>query len=391
MSTRHGVTIACVVSCLAACASPSAHPVVQTTPLVVDTSAEAMLQATWQSYTNTFINGGRVIDPHMNSNTTSEGQSYAMLRAVWMNDRPTFDTVWGWTRDNMWQESSHRFGWLWGAAAGSLQSGDSAADADTDIALALVFASHLWGGRGYLQWAQRVLSGIWQNEVVTPGGTPYLVAGNWAGEGTPQGPVLDPSYFAPYAYRIFAGVDTSHPWMSLVGSSYSALAACSRASLNTGHAVGLPPNWCVLNTSSGAAESFAQKGDGDAYGYDAFRVMFRVALDALWFQSSAARAYLASQQFLVQQWRQRGSLAAVYGHDGSAAASYEDPTVYGGEIAAFLNDPQSAADILHKKLLASFIRSGEKAYWGQPDNYYEQNWVWFGVALVTGQLGNLAA
>ena len=41
--------------------------------------------------------------------------------------------------------------------------------------------------------------------------------------------------------------------------------------------------------------------------------------------------------------------------------------------------------------LPSFTQSGEDAYWGQADNYYQQNWAWFGVALLTGRLTNLAA
>ena len=277
-----------------------------------------------------------------------------------------------------------------GNSAARLLSHDSATDADQDIALSLIFAAHRWKDASYSQWAQRALHSLWQNDVATVNGIPYVVAGNWAAGGSSSGPVLDPSYFAPYAYRIFAGVDTAHPWVSLVDSSYHALSACSHAPLRAGSSVDLPPNWCVIDRSSGQVAAYTEKSDGDDYGYDAFRVMWRVALDQQWFGSPAARAYLAGQQFLRQQWQANGKLLAVYGHDGTGRAMYDDVGAYGGDAGAFVGTP-AAADLLRTKLLAGFTRSGGDAYWGQADNYYQQNWAWFGVALLTGRLTNLAA
>jgi endo-1,4-beta-D-glucanase Y len=353
---------------------------------VQSAQAEAVLQETWLSYTRTFIVAGRVIDPMSGNHTTSEGQSYAMLRAVWMDDRTTFDGVWRWTQQNLWRDN--RIAYLWN---GGVQDGNSATDADQDIALALIFAAHRWQDGSYLSAAQQLLQSIWSNDVATVDGVAYPDAGNWAASGSDSGPVLDPSYFAPYAYRIFATVDSSRPWNELVQSSYQALDACSSAALSGAASVGLPPDWCVLNRSTGAMESFSQKSDADDYGYDAFRVMWRVALDALWNGSAPAQRYLAQQTFLRTQWAQNGKLAAVFQHDGTVRAAYEDPTVYGGDIGAFLGDPPAASAILEQQLLGSLHQSGGESYFGQAGNYYEQNWVWFGIALATGRLPNLAA
>ncbi len=357
-------------------------------PAQRSSAAASMLRSTWQSYATQFIHDGHVVDPS-NGNTTSEGQSYAMLRAAWMDDRTAFDSVWSWTRANLWQQASQRFGWIW--AGGRLLSPDSATDADQDIALALVFAAHLWHDGSYMQQVQPVLQGIWQNDVAQVGGTPFVVAGNWAAHGDPAGAVLDPSYFAPYAYRVFARVDGSHPWMSLVGSSYAALNACSRAALDTGSSVGLPPNWCVLDRSTGQMRSFSSKPDGDDYGYDAFRVMWRIALDEQWSGSPAARAYLATQAFLRARWHADAALAPVYGHDGLVRASGDDLTVYGGDIGAFLGTDTAGVAAILQRLTGGFHQEAGRSYWGDPANYYEQNWVWFGVALGTGSLANLAA
>ena len=171
-----GIAGLAVIGCGASTSPMSASQPPATASVGAGPVARA-LQQTWRSYAHSFIRDGRVVDPRNDYNTTSEGQSYALLRAVWMDDRFTFDAVWTWTRDHLWVDAEQRFGWSWVASAAQLVSQDSATDADQDIALALVFAAHRWSG-GYMDWARRVLTGIWRNEVTTVGGTPYVTAGN---------------------------------------------------------------------------------------------------------------------------------------------------------------------------------------------------------------------
>src|ERR1700687_4584582 len=106
-----------------------------------------VLAATWIEYKNIYIekNSYRTLDTSRENVTTSEGQSYSMLRAVWMDDKSTFDGVWGWTQKYLQHSDDHLFAWEWGLMRnGSYgivteQSGqNSASDADTDIALSLV-------------------------------------------------------------------------------------------------------------------------------------------------------------------------------------------------------------------------------------------------------------
>ncbi len=346
------------------------------------------LRQTWEGYKSVFVQGdGRVIDRERNQVTTSEGQSYTMLRAVWMDDRPAFAQVWGWTQNNLRQPGHPLFAWLWGQGndgAWTVQDPHSAADADEDIALALVLAGRRWHDPTYLSDARSVLSQIWSAEVGSVAGRPYLAAGDWAV--SPGQVVLDPSYLAPASYRVFAAFDHEHDWTALVGSSYSALQACSWGHLDAGNSVGLPPNWCVL--SPGGASSYSGNSDGDVYGYDAFRVMWRVALDAHWFGSGQARSYLQGMKFLRHQWEQHHELHAQYSHDGTPVpGASQDPTVYGGDIGAFLTTaPSAARAILQQRLLATYQGGSPPAHWGDPNNYYEQNWVWFGVALATGAI-----
>src|SRR5215475_12657934 len=63
---------------------------------------DSVLNTSWAAYKQQFIQpDGRVVDWMNEGNTTSEGQSYAMLRAVWMNDAQTFHICFGWSLANL--------------------------------------------------------------------------------------------------------------------------------------------------------------------------------------------------------------------------------------------------------------------------------------------------
>ena len=370
-------------------------PQASTAPMAVppvESPRPALLTAAWSGYKHRFIQpDGRVIDFQRDQVTSSEGQSYAMLRAVWMDDRPTLDLTWRWTQDNLGDPTHSRIGWLWGKAPdGSwrLLDANSASDADEDIALALLFAAHRWSST-YRPAAIALLDRIWSEEVATVAGDPYLTAGNW-GPGAAGGPVLNPSYFAPYEYRIIAQEDRAHPWGELIDTSYSALQACTEAPLDRG-AGRLPPNWCALDVASGGAHPAPGMSQGGDYGYDAFRVMWRVALDARWNLEPRALRYLSAHSMvLLDSWHQQRKLASEYKHDGVIRNPNEDPTVYGGAIASFLVVDRNAADQMMSRMEATAKSSGQNGtYFGTSTNYYEQNWIWFGLAFAYGTLPNL--
>ena len=368
-------------------------------------NTRALLMATWQTYKRDFIRfDGQVLNPiphrgwfhseHVRyTQTTSEGQAYAMLRAVWMNDHDTFDRVWKWTRDHLQVRQDHLLGWLWAPDENDnwwLHDNNSASDADEDFALALIFAAHRWHDRRYQAAARAGLYDIWRLEVAQQSGRYYMTAGTWAPQYGP-GLVIDPSYLAPYEYRIFAREDRDHPWGALADGSYRALRACSWARLGGRRGAGLPPNWCVLRRSDGVPAPFSAV-DADDYGYDAFRVMWRVAVDATWYHSAAARQYLQDSGYLRSQWAQHGWLAAQYRHDGTVGRwSWQDASAYAADLGNFVvTDVEGARSILQSKVLDTYHDAGGVAYWGDRWSYYEQNWVWFGVALASGELPNLA-
>src|SRR3989338_1134893 len=106
-------------------------------------SPSSMLQSLWRDYKDEYIEpqSGRTLDTERNNITTSEAQSYTMLRAVWMDDRETFDKSWSFTKNNLQHDEDALFSWLYGERSdGSFgiltdRGGQNAAsDADTDIA-----------------------------------------------------------------------------------------------------------------------------------------------------------------------------------------------------------------------------------------------------------------
>ncbi|MGB5974169.1 MAG: glycosyl hydrolase family 8, partial [Nodosilinea sp.] len=70
--------------------------------LPADSPQNELLLESWQAYRSRFIqDDGRVIDREDSDRTVSEGQAYAMLRAVAVNDPATFDRTYSWAKSNL--------------------------------------------------------------------------------------------------------------------------------------------------------------------------------------------------------------------------------------------------------------------------------------------------
>lgn len=361
---------------------------------------QSQLAASWNNYKQRFIQSdGRVLDPQADSITTSEGQSYALLRAVWQNDHATFDKVLAWSQHNLQKRTDDKlFAYKWGKATdGSWKILDvgAATDADSDVALALLFASKRWADVNYQKTALEITDSLWQKMVATVQGKPFITGGDWAP--AQARPALNPSYLAPYAYRIFALVDPTHDWKGLVDTSYEVIRECSVIQLGDLPSAKLPPDWCGVDKQTG---NFATAQDyphlDTNYGYDAFRTMWRVALDYRWFGEKRALDYLQRSDTLRQKWQQEGKLVAVYDHSGKAVDSREDLATYAGALANFsLTEPALADALVATKYLPAYKQVDNtdptQAFvgWGDSQNYYNQNWVWFGLALYSNSLPNL--
>ncbi|NEK58927.1 hypothetical protein GCU56_13735 [Geodermatophilus sabuli] len=357
-------------------------------------SEKTVLADLWRVYTATYLEPGsnRTMDLQDGSVTTSEGQSYTMLRAVWMDDQQTFADSWQWTKDNLQRDDSllaWRFGQRPDGSYGvqdDIGGQNSATDADVDVALALLMAYSRWQEDDYLYDALPLIEAVWERSVVLVAGEPVLVA-NDLERANDDEVLVNPSYLAPYAYRVFAQVDPGHDWAGLVDSSYALLEDLADEPLDADRVAGLPPDWVSVDRRTG---EFRPAG-GDLttqFGYEALRLPWRLALDHAWYGDERALRLLEGQAALARTWTEQDRLVAVYDRDGTPAADYEAPALYGGAMGFFATvEPELADEVYADELLPLYDPdTGDLS--GQL-SYYDSNWVWFGMALHLDELPNL--
>lgn len=361
-------------------------------------SPHQTLSALWNSYKSDYLepNTFRTLDKQQDNITTSEGQSYTMLRAVWMGDKPAFDESWKWTKDILQHRNDHLFSWLFGKDTDGTYrvladkgGQNTASDADSDIALSLIFAYARWQDPAYLNDAKATISDIWDKEVVTINGTPYLAADDLEKPSSATNIIVNPSYLSPASYRIFALVDPSHPWNALADSSYTVINQSMAQTLGGASTAELPPDWVMVNRKTGQMHAGTGKSFNTDFSYDAFRVPWRLELDYLWFKTPAALSTLKKMSFLSDQWNVNKKLYASYAHDGTPTTGDEAPALYGATIGYFMAaDPLAAQEIYQTKL--GYLFDPSTSDWHQPLGYYDSNWAWFGIGIYTGELPNLA-
>lgn len=335
----------------------------------------AVLTESWREYVRRFIQAdGRVIDHKGGGISTSEGQAYAMLRAVWMEDRVTFDKAYTWARNNLNSgvRNDHLWAWKWGKnSSGKWQVLDKAfaSDADQDAALALILASRTWNDNQYLHQALAILRDLWNLGTLKAGDRRYLLAGDTLCKADICR--LNPSYYAPYAYRVFGQFDKGTNWMELVDSSYFLLEATSRLT-----ATHLPPDWIQLDRKTGQLSLASEKDS--RFSYDAFRVYWRVALDWELFRDPRAAKYLSqSLTWIVNEWEKRKRLPAVISQTGRPQADYESPEMLAALMPALQAVKAPIAAAMNQRLRSHY----QSGVWVDKDSYYIQNWAWFGTAL----------
>lgn len=352
----------------------------------VNNNTRTQLLYAWNHFKDNFIvSYGQVIDPKTNV-TTSEGQSYALLRAVMMNDHDTFKGVWLWTQHQLQHRLDDKLlSWRW--KDGVQTDSVNATDADLDIALALIFASQRFNAPEYLEDARLIIADIWRQTVVDINGRYYLLPMEKTLARRDNFFLLNPSYMSPAHYRLFAEIDTERreEWLKLADDTYMLLGDT------------LPMNWVLINDTTGEVSSagrYIVQGDADLFGYDAFRTFWRVGLDVEWFESEKGKRYLENiGSIFVGEWNRSKTFVDRYTANGGGIGNNPNVSVASGILLALKHGatPQLSSEVYNKLFAQSLVFDGEReyAYWGSPDVYYDANWAWFGVALYTGNFPNL--
>lgn len=357
--------------------------------------SQAVTDGLWNSYKQEYWEEetGRTLDKQQNDITTSEGQSYTMLRAVWASDKEVFDKTWAWTKEQLTRPDK-LFSWKWGQRADSsygvladVGGENSASDADSDIALALLLAAGRWQHQTYVDEARELIKSMWANEVVTVNGVPYFASNNM--EKQSSSPIVfNPSYLSPHAYREFAKVDKENDWMAVVNSSYDLINKSMEHPLDKASSAKLVPNWVVMDRQTGALSAPTTANLDTNYGYDAIRTLWRLALDWRWNGDDRAKETLKKMSFLKEEWDESGRLSAIYSHDGQVVRDDESIESYSNLLAYFsVLDPSKADDVYDQKFESLYDPNTNS--WSPKLTYYGDNWAWFGVSFYNDKLPNL--
>ncbi|KWK30162.1 endoglucanase [Burkholderia stagnalis] len=224
----------------------------------------------WDAFKRDFVSAdGRVIDVgSADSRTVSEGQAYGLFFALVANDRRAFDTILGWTENNLAQGdlTARLPAWLWGRAADGawrVLDANAASDADLWIAYTLVEAGRLWHERSYTARGALLAKRVLDDETASvpglgltllPGPVGFRLANDqWR---------VNPSYSPPQVIRgLGARLPDDRRWASLAAST-------ARVLLDTAPK-GFSPDWALYRAGAGFAPDAATRAES---AYNAIRV-----------------------------------------------------------------------------------------------------------------------
>jgi endo-1,4-beta-D-glucanase Y len=332
------------------------------------------LQRGWDAYKRTYIRAeGNVVDPDRNGGTTtSEGQGYAMLRAVWMRDEEAFDRAFRWAEQHL-KRPDGLYSWLWTpAAGGTILDVNTAADADQEIAFALILGSQVFEDPRMLARARQILVAIRIHERVDVEAGWFPAAGNWAVSRR----IVNLSYFIPYAYPYFARVDPEGRWDTVTESGYDLITKALRMD-----AAWLIPDFMSV-TPDGSPDALPQYAELNSdFSSDAMRIYWRVAVDCRLHSRARACADPLGVGHLTAMLARDGALFTRYRVDGTPTERVESSSFYGAALPFLLLHAPAAGHAVRKNKLSrptlDLIMSGRS-------RYFDANWVWFGLAAADG-------
>lgn len=420
--------------CLAGLLATAAHAVLDIPNELPKVSAAVwnpILDKTWaglkkrniDAYTTGLIHRPKSETP---GDAVSEGVGYGMIVALYSNDQATFNKIWDAANKRMW--GSCYYNWRVSESGATLGTG-AATDAEEDVALMLIFADRLvqagkWtaysDGSGknlgsYATHAQTILDCMWSSGQIVQGKILAPGAG-WGGTS-----FVNPGYFSPAWYRIFADFDatTSHNWQDVIDQSYLTLAG------SPAFAQGMIPDWTTPAGTFTSPQGYNPYLGGKAFFKDAIRILWRIALDALWFNEPKAKTFLgnslafinskggapASNFYQIEgdslgklvpiadkwtefndktnlntwRWRREHSHLTIgmWATAAAAVGTDTDKKNFSTEMAKYYeksldadffgkrSDPASLEDTLHNEM------------------YFDQFLAWFGTATLTGLFSNI--
>ncbi len=230
----------------------------------------------------------------------SEGIGYGMIAAVNMDDRDTFDKLWAYYLAHL--DDNGLMHWQTDVCGG-VTGQNAATDAELDAAMALLQAEARWGG--YAAAATDLITRIRDFETEACGDLLVLRPGDAWG-GCSDNNTVNPSYFAPAYYRVFANFlpDQADHWLQLASDTYDLF------SVYQGQRDGLVCGWA--NISTGCTSDFD---------WDGVRAPWRIAADFAWFGLPEAEQSLLAMSDYVDT------------HGGISGLSFPANSAFRGSLA----------------------------------------------------------
>jgi endo-1,4-beta-D-glucanase Y len=335
--------------------------------------AHDLLLRTWETYKSAYIaSDGYVVDrTRGEGETTSEGQGYALLRAAWVRDQATFAQVLGWSEQHL-RRADGLYSWRYSPAAQKILDANTAADADQEIAFALVLGARVFANQSYLARARDILVAIRRQEAIRIKDAWFPAAGNWATSER----IVNLSYFLPYAYPYFAQADPDAGWMRVIDIGYDLISNALE-----GPERKIVPDFMVVSSDGGFSALPAGSPLSGDFSSDAMRLYWRVAVDCRMRRSVRACADPLGAGTLARLLARDGAFFTRYTVGGVPLERTESLSFYGAALPYLLLYAPAAADAVRSEHLTESALGQVST---NAAHYYDANWVWFGLAAADG-------
>ncbi len=318
-------------------------------------SGGASFDAAAQSFLDTYVeDDGRVSRKDQGGDTVGEGQAYGMLVAAAAGDEDRFNSIWGWTKDNI-RRPDGLISFLW--KDGKVADPEAASDADVDAARALLVASCRFKKPALRNEALELAKAIMSEETTDFLGAPVLAAGPWAR----KAPVtVNPSYFAPATFAALGDVTGDGRWGSLSASGRTV------TDLLMPDEGSLPPDWAQLQGRKPVPSGTpADPGGTPVYGFDAPRTLVRFAEDP-----DPAGRRIAAKAWPAFQGLKPSQIPVEHDLSGKATGTTQHPVA----LVAAAGAAQAAGDSASAAKLLDAAEKLDK----QAPTYYGSAWVALG-------------
>lgn len=219
-----------------------------------------------------------------NHDVRTEGMSYAMMMCVQMDRREEFDRLWRWAKTYMFLNDGPNAGYFaWSCGLdGRKNACGPAPDGEEYFAMALFFAAHRWGDGEvhYEAEARQLLRTCLHKGEDGGGGRPMWDPETHLIRFIPELDFSDPSYHLPHFYELFAlwADEEDRPFWRKAAEASRAywVRACHPIT-------GLCAEYADMDGRPQKTDPKRFGGRHDWYYSDAYRTIFNIALDSVWF------------------------------------------------------------------------------------------------------------